>query len=460
MREYNDFNLNEILEFITATDDINLLKEKLANLHEYELAKILTSLSDVDLQKIHSIFTDEEIGEILAYVDSEDAANIIEDLNNETIASIINTMEPDDAIDIIQEFDDEKQEAIINLLDTEQKQDISELSHYDENTAGAIMNSNFISIKSGSDVKLIMKEIVSKAPDVETITTSFVVNENGLLLGTLDLKKIIKTKSPTKVDDIMNTNYISVSVNDSLDHTISLVKKYDVYELPVLNEGILKGIISMDDALDTFYEETEDDYVKFAAVNESLETDEKLILSVKTRLPWLVLLLFLNLLIAYVVSNFDYIFEIDALSILVVFQPIILGLAGNCGTQSLGVTISEISKNELNTKNKIFTHIIKETALGLFTGLILALVSTIIVFIVFNNSNSTLKLIDVITTVAISISASIVIANLFGTIIPIIFYKIKIDPAAASGPLITTIIDILAVVIYYTLATILIYNVL
>lgn len=460
MREYNDFNLNEILEFIASTDDINLLKEKLADLHEYELSKIITSLNDVDLQKIHSIFSEEEIGEILAYVDSEDAANIIEDLNNDQIASIINTMEPDDAIDIIQEFDDEKQEAIINLLDLEQKQDINELSHYDEDTAGAIMNSNFISIKSGNDVKQIMKEIVSKAPDVETITTSFVVDENGLLLGTLDLKKIIKTKSPAKVDDIMDTNYISVNVNDSLDHTISLVKKYDVYELPVLNEGILKGIISMDDALDTFYEETEDDYVKFAAVNETLETNEKLILSVKTRLPWLILLLFLNLIIAYVVSNFDYIFQIDALSILVVFQPIILGLAGNCGTQSLGVTISEISKNELNTKNKIFTHIIKETLLGLFTGLILALVSTIIVFIVFSNSNSSLQLIDVITTVAISISASIFIANLSGTIIPIIFYKIKIDPAAASGPLITTIIDILAVVIYYTLATILIYNLL
>ena len=262
-------------------------------------------------------------------------------------------MEPDDATDILLEFEEDKQTAIINLLDDEQKEDIAELVRYDENTAGAIMNTNFISILSGSDIKKIMKEIVDKAPEVETITTSFVVDDNFKLLGTLNLKKIIKTKSPTKVDEIMDPNYLFVETNDSLDHVFNFIKKYDVYDLPVIENGILKGIVTMDDALDAFNEESEDDYIKFAAVSEAVEADDTVLRSVKNRLPWLVLLLFMNLIIAYVISNYDYLFEVEALSILIIFQPIILGLAGNCATQSLAVTISEISKDNLNTKNKI-----------------------------------------------------------------------------------------------------------
>jgi magnesium transporter len=458
MRNIHEIDIQKIEQFIHETEDLTLLRQKLNEFHEYNLAIIFKSLSEYDLLKVYSIFTDEEIGEILSYVDSDDAAEIIEDLNEDKIASIINTMEPDDAADIIQEFKEDKQAAIIGLLDEEQKEDVEELVSYDEDTAGAIMNTNFISILSGSDVKDIMKEIVHRAPDVQSITTSFVVDENDRLLGTLDLKKIIKTKSPTKVDDIMNTNVITIETDDTLEHAFNYIKKYDIYDLPVLENGVLKGIISMDDALDAFHEESEDDYIKFAAVGETLELDEKIILSVKSRLPWLVLLLFLNLIIALVTSNFDYLFAIDALTILVVFQPIILGLAGNCGTQSLAVTISEIAKDNLDTKAKIIKHISKEFLLGICTGLILGIISIGIAFVVLQFSSSTLKITDVMITVSTSLTVSIIVANLFASIIPIIFYKIKIDPAAASGPLITTIIDVIAVVIYYTLATLIIYN--
>ncbi|MCK9471292.1 MAG: magnesium transporter [Bacilli bacterium] len=453
-----NFNLQEILDFISETDDLVLLRNKLLDLHEYELSQVFLALSDYDLIKIHSLFTDEEIGEIIAYVDSDDALAIIEPLGDKQIASIINTMEPDDAIDVIQELDEEKQTTIFKLLGDEQKEEIAELSTYEENTAGSIMNTNFISITKGSDIKKIMKEIVARAPEVESITTSFVVDENNNLLGTLDLKKIIKTKSPTKVDDIMDTNFVHVNIDDNLEHVTSIIKKYDIYNLPVLKYGILKGIITMDDALDAFYEESEDDYIKFAAVTDVGEATDTILLSVKNRLPWLVLLLFLNIAIAIVISRFDYIFQIDVLSILVVFQPLILGLAGNCGTQSLAVTISEIAKDKLNNKSKITIHILKEFLIGIFTGIIIASISILIAYLVLNNSNSTLEFKDVILTITIALSVSIVSANLFGTIIPIVFYKIKIDPAAASGPLITTIIDIIAIVIYYTLATLLLYN--
>lgn len=458
MIEKKDFNIEELVKLVQETNDLAALKTELETYHEYELAELFKELTEYDLVKIYSVFTNDEIGEILSYIDSDDASEILESLNDTKVAQIINTMEPDDAIDIIQELDEDKQSAIISLLDEEQKQDIIELGLYDDDTAGSIMNSNYISIISGSDIKAIMKEIIARAPEVESITTSFVVDPSGALLGTLDLKKIIVTKSPTTVDEIMNKNFKFVDVYDNLDITTNVIQKYDVYTLPVLEDGILKGIITMDDALETLIEESEDDYVKFAAVSESLEMDEKLILSVKTRLPWLALLLVLNIIIALVISRFDYIFQIPELAILIVFQPILLDLAGNTGTQSLAITITAISKKELDTFPKILNHIFKEFLFGLVAGIALAAVSILIAFIVIQNSNTTLKLIEIIPALTLAIASSSVFANLAGTLIPIILYKIKIDPAAASGPLITTLVDIFTIIIYYGLVTLLIYN--
>lgn len=458
MNDKKLFDLEFYIKLVKETDNLISLKESLSTLHNYELAQLFQELNEYDLLKLYSIFSNEELGEILAYLDSEDAIDVIEDLNVGKIANIINTMEPDDAIDIIQEFDKDKQDQIIDLLDNETKKTVNELITYDEDTAGSIMNTNFISILSGSDIKLLMKEIVQRAPDVESIKTSFVVDIDGHLLGTLDLKKIIKTKSPTLVDEIMDVNFKSVDVNDSIEYATNIINKYDIYELPVLENNVLKGIITMDDAFDEFVEDSEDDYVKFAAVTEAVESDAPLLTMVKTRIPWLILLLITNLFIAVIISRFDYIFQVESLAILVIFQPLIIGLAGNCGTQSLAITISEITKNELDSKKNIIIHAVKEITLGIVIGIILAIICSILAFIVLKINPTTLKLIDVITTISISLSISVISANLFGTIIPIFFYKIKIDPAAASGPLITTIIDVIALVIYYCLATVLLYN--
>lgn len=458
MNKNQNFNLENLITLVKNTDDLIFLEKKLKSYHEYELAELFKHLNETLLIKIHPLFSSLEIGEILSYIDSDDASKILKNLTDVQAAEIINTMEPDNAIDIVQELDINKQKAIISLLDEEQKEDIKHLSLYEYNTAGSIMNSNYISISSGSDVKAIMKEIVTKAPEVESITTSFVVDRTGALLGTLDLKKIIVTKSPTTVDEIMDKNFKYVDVYDNLDITTTVVQKYDIYSLPVLKDGILKGVITMDDALKTLISESEDDYVKFAAISESLEKDDKLISSVRTRLPWLALLLILNVGIALVISKFNFIFKIPELAILIVFQPILLDLAGNAGTQSLAITITAISKKELDSFPQVTNHLLKEFVLGLISGIILAIISVFIAFIVIQNSATTLTLIKIIPSLTIAVAASSIFANLFGTLIPIIFYKIKINPAAASGPLITTLIDVFTIIIYYGLVTLLIYS--
>jgi len=451
--------IEEITNLIEESEDLDLLLEKIIDYHPYDIAMSFNNLDSKDKDKVYKIFSNEDLAKIFSYLYVEDAAQIIEDISDNKAALIINEMESDDAADLFEEIEDEKAEAIYNLLDQEAKESINFLSAYDEDTAGAIMNSNFIVIKAGKDIKDLMKLIVKEAPDVETINTSFIVDNNNKLLGTLDLKKVIITKSPCKVEDIMNTNFQSVNVNEKIETVIKIIGDYDIYDMPVIDDGILKGIITMDDALENLIEETEDDYAKLAGLTDSQRRDESTFESVKKRLPWLMILLILGIFIAVIISSFDYLFEIESLTVLIIFQPIILGLAGNSGTQSLAITVRKISKDQLELRNSISNHLSKEILLGILSGFILGILacalSSLLLYLRNDTDNPVMQIGFI---VGVSIFISLTSANLFGSLIPVFFYKIKIDPAIASGPFITTLIDVISIVIYFSLATILIYS--
>lgn len=450
---------DQLINLVQTTDNLEALRNELDHFHPFDIASILADLDNESRAKIYSIYNNEELAEIFTFIDSDETSEIVEDMNHQQLASIINEMEPDDAADIINEIDEEQADIIFDLLDSELSEEVKDLVAYKENTAGAIMNSNYIEIESGKDVKEIMKRIVKMAPEVESINTSFVVDPSGRLLGTLDLRKIIVTKSPCLVDEIMNVNFQSVEVNNDLNYVLKFIKDYDIYDLPVLENGILKGIITMDDALFTLIEESREDIAKLGGLSDAEDIDESIYLSVKKRLPWLAILLVLDIIVSVIISQFDYLFKVDALTILVVFQPIILGLAGNAGTQSLGITIRKISKHELDHRQGIVKHLLKEFFFGLMTGLILGILSFGLTYLFLAiKGNSELSNFEVAIVVSFSLAVSLTSANFFGSLIPIFFNKIKIDPAAASGPLITTCIDIIAVIIYFTLATTFLYN--
>jgi magnesium transporter len=366
-------------------------------------------------------------------------------------------MEVDDATHILSNIDEDLATSIINLLDKDVQEDITILKTYNEDSAGSRMTTNYIDIASGSDIKTLMKKVVNNAPLVESINTFFVTNNNGILLGTIDLKKAIMTKSPKIIDDIMNANYNYVNVNDGIDLVIKTVADYDIYDLPVLDNGVLKGIITMDDAYLAISEEAETDYAKLAGLSDFEEIDESIAFSVKKRLPILAILLIIDIFVAMVISTFDFLFTIESLAIITVFQPVILGLSGNSGTQTLGVTLFKISNSELNHQKEINSHILKEISIGILMGIVMGL-------LVFVFSLALLYFIDnslfvkISMVVAISVTLSLISANIFGSLVPIILYKIKLDPAVISGPFITTIIDLLAVLLYFVLTTLLIYN--
>ena len=446
-----------ILNQLEKTKDLNTLRVNLTKLHPYDIAKVFPALNEENRKKIYAIFDDEKLADIFSYL--EDSSIYLQELNREKIADIIEEMEPDDAVDTLGEMPQSTSEAVYELLEKETQEELAVLTKYEEDTAGALMNTNYIFFPSGIDVKAAMKTIVKEAPEAETINTSFVVDDGGHLLGTIDLKKLIVTKSPCDVDAIMNTHFQWANVDQDIEEAVKIIKDYDIFELPVLENGVLKGIITMDDATDALIEVAEEDYAKFAGLTEEEEINESVSKSIKKRLPWLSILLILDIFVTIIISQFEYLFTIDSMTILVIFQPMILGLAGNCGTQSLAVTIRKISNYELDKSKPIFAHIGRELSLGLITGLVLGLASfvlTIILLLLMKNSEQNIFVLA--TVVSVALFVSITVANTVGALTPVLLYKCGVDPAVASGPFITTINDIFSITIYFTLATLLIYN--
>ena len=237
----------------------------------------------------------------------------------------------------------------------------------------------------------------------------------------------------------------------------SKITDYDIYDMPVLENGILKGIITMDDALAAISEESEEDYAKLAGLTETEKIEEDIRQSIRKRLPILALLLVLDIFVAFIASAYDYLFTIPALAVITVFQPIILALAGNTGIQSLGVTIRKITTAELENRSQIWKHLAHELALGILSSIIIgALVFLFSTGYLYLIGESALFL-KIGTVVGLSVILGLVISNLFGTLTPIILDKLNFDPAVISGPFITTVLDIIAVLIYFSLTSAFIY---
>lgn len=432
------------------------LKESL-KYHPHDIAAALPGLEPEERKKIYSAFSDEELAEIFSYLDEEDAEEILSEADVRKIAAVISEMEPDDAVDLLATLDETQAKNISEHLDEEVRENLAALYRYEEGTAGSIMTTNFISIASGKDIRDLMKLIVQMAPEAETINTSFVTDEAGKLLGTVDLKKLIIARAPKTVDEIMKKNFMAVDVNEEIEVVVKKITDYDIYDMPVLENGILKGIITMDDALAAISEESEEDYAKLAGLTETEKIEEDIRQSIRKRLPILALLLVLDIFVAFIASAYDYLFTIPALAVITVFQPIILALAGNTGIQSLGVTIRKITTAELENRSQIWKHLAHELALGILSSIIIgALVFLFTTGYLYLIGESALFL-KIGTVVGLSVILGLVISNLFGTLTPIILDKLNFDPAVISGPFITTVLDIIAVLIYFSLTSAFIY---
>ena len=434
-----------MLKDLISTMNDQQIKEYLEDLHAHDLSEFFESLDDIDKDHIFSILSIEKRAELVSYLEAEDAADIMSELDIDQQVTLVEMMEPDDAVDIIQELEEDEQEELLNRLGDEAE--IANLIHYDEDETGSAMTNQVISLHPEMDVKDATKKVIKEAPDVETISTLFVTDQDKHFLGIIPLKKLLKAKTPYLVEQLIQDSPY-VFDTDPITQSIQAINNYTIYEMPVLNSNHeLVGMITLDDALDIYQEEALEDFEKLAALPETDE-DHHFIKVALHRAPWLLFLLALSIPISLVTSLFEHV--LATVAILIIFQPLILGSSGNVATQTLAVTLKMLSTNEKG----ILKNSIREILTGMMNGFFIGLLAVIMTFI-FSLINPSLSnqpyLISLV--VGLSLWMTIIVSPMIAIIIPVTLNKMNIDPAIASGPFITTLIDVTALFIYFGLAT-------
>lgn len=433
------------------------LPELLSDYHENDIAGAFEQLTPEERKAIYPVLGAERVSDIFSYI--EDVQEYLKELNIEKIAEVIEHMDSDDAVDVLEEMDEEVQEQIVELMDTESSQDIQLILSYDEDEIGSKITTNFIEIKNNLTVRQAMRELINQAGKNDNITTIYVSDADGKFYGAIELKDLIIARDYTELESLISTSYPYVTDHEKISDCIERIKDYAEDSLPVLNENDeLIGIITAQDIVEVVDEEMGDDYAKLAGLIAEEDLHEKTIDSMKKRLPWLLALLVLGLGVSSVVGVFEGV--VAKLSIVICFQSLILDMAGNVGTQSLAVTIRVLMDENLKASQKL-KLVLKEMKVGLCNGLLLATISLIFIGFYINLfKNTPIQQAFLISAcVGFSLMVAMIISSMVGTIVPLFFHKIKVDPAVASGPLITTVNDLVAVVTYYGLAWILLIDI-
>ncbi len=454
----------EIVALIDHEKREKALKNKLQKYHAYDISQAMLYMDKDQRERLYSYISLEKLARAFEHLYDEKAAEFMLELDKEEAAKVLETMESDDAVDILQHLEHEESVAFLSLLDEGKRERLRKLSRYKHLTAGSEMNPEFITFTADMDVKDAMRRLIEKAGEVETIETLFVVDDQNVLQGVVNLKDLIVAKHPITIKEIMSEKFYAVNVLDGIQKVVKDIQKYDTTAMPVLNDnGVIEGIITMYDAMDIIEEEAHDDYAKLAGIPTEDDLHETAKTSAAKRFPWLALLLVLNILVATVLASFEA--TIAQIAALVFFQPLILDMAGNIGTQSLAVTVLRISRETLQLKFNIGRHLLRETMIGVLNGAILGILAFLTAFIFLSLLpigvvGETVQAAQIATVVAISIFLALTVSAFLGSAIPILLNAAKIDPAVASGPLITTLNDIVALFIYFGLATAMIIAVL
>ncbi len=448
----------ELIKIIRSDAPTEEKLERLDDYHENDIASALKFLDPEERRKLYSMLGVDKVSDIFSYID--DPADYIEELEPEIAAKILGNMEADDAVDILEELEDETSNELIELIDDEAMKDIDLIQSYDDDEIGSKMTTNYVSLTLGLTIKQAMKSLVKQAADNDNIATLYVKKEDGTFYGAIDLTDLIVARDYVDLETLVTTSYPYVHDHETVDDCIEELKDYSEDSIPVLDNNMhILGVITSQDLLEVVDEEMGEDYAKLAGLSAEEELEEPLGQSLKKRVPWLLILLMLGMGVSSVISMFEKV--IVGLPIIVTFQSVILGMSGNVGTQSLAVTIRVLMDEELGFKERA-GFVLKEIRVGLCNGLIVGGISVVFtgIFIFVARGQSLATAFAISGCIGGALALAMLISSFMGTIIPIILEKIGFDPAVASGPLISTINDLVAAVTYYGLAWIMLINIL
>lgn len=440
----------EIKKLIQENRTDKKISEVLSDYHENDIAELLENLSRAERKRIYHVLGIAKTAKVFPYFD--EPQQYIEELSVEDAAAIVSLMDSDDAVDILEQLDPGKKTRIVEKLQGSIAQDVKMLLSYDEKEIGSYMTTNYVCIQEGLSVRQAMSELVRQAGVHDNIMTMYVVDADGCFAGAIDLKKLILARENDDLRDIILRSYPNVEAHEKIEDCAGRLADYAEDSIPVLDSSRrLLGVITSEDLVEIVDNELGEDYAKLAGLTAEEDLKEPTGQSMKKRLPWLIVLLGLGMLVSSVVGVFEGV--VAALPIVICFQSLVLDMAGNVGTQSLAVTIRVLMDENVTGKQKMML-LGKEMKIGLLNGGLLGILALVLlgVYVHAFKGYAWAGAFAVSGCVGISLVLAMMVSSMVGTVIPMFFHKIKVDPAVASGPLITTVNDLVAVVTYYGLA--------
>lgn len=428
-----------------ATNQIQEFRDSFLDLHLYEQGEFYQSLTQEERVHLYSYLSPKEVADAFDLIeeDKETMTDYLSEMRPSYAAAMLSAMYTDNAVDFLNLLGKKETAKYLSLMSNEEAAEIKELLHYEDDTAGSIMTTEYVSIVANQTVRSAMHVLKGEADFAETIYYIYVVNQENQLVGVISLRDLIINDDDTLIREIMSERVISVHVGDDQFDVAQTFRDYDFLALPVTDyDDHLLGIVTVDDIIDVIDDEATSDYSGLAGVNVE-EVSEAPLKAAARRLPWLITLLFLGMATATLIGEYEEL--VSEASILAVFISLITGTAGNAGTQSLAVAVRRLAMND-SKSNSFIRVIISEVLTGLITGLITGL--TIFIIVSVWKGNPILG-----AVIGFAMMAAITVANLAGSFIPMLMDRLGFDPAVASGPFITTLSDLTSVLIYFNIAS-------
>ena len=447
MKEFTPEYLEHVRS-VAAEKNVDAARSLLDDLHPADIAELYQDLDLDEAEFLFRLLDDETRADVLMELDEDDRKKLLSTMDAEDIAHhFIDHLDTDDAVDIIQELDEEDRDKILSHIeDTEQAGDIIDLLKYDEDTAGGLMGTEMIVVNENWSMPECIKQMRMQAEDMDEIYNVYVVDDDYKLRGVLPLKELITHPSVSKIKRVIEADPVSVKADTPIEDVALDFEKYDLVAMPVVDSiGRLVGRITVDDVMDAVREEAERDYQMAAGLSSDVETDDKLFDQTKARLPWLLIGMAGGIANSIILGQYESGFAADPT--LALFIPLIGGTGGNVGTQSSAIVVQGLANGSLDIKNS-GRQLLKELGVGLTNGVIISLLVLAYCFFRFGAAG-------LVTTFAVSVSLLCVVlfASVFGSFVPLMLERLKIDPALATGPFIQITNDIVGMLIYMSIST-------
>ncbi len=436
----------EIIKDLLTNKKYNELKKILNELNSADIPGILEEFDKEDVIRIFRLLSKEQAGEAFSYMESDMREKLLEDLTDRELKRVIDELFMDDTVDLIEEMPSNVVKRILKLVNKEDRNTINELLKYPEDSAGSIMTTEFIDLKENMTAEQALKRIRKIGTDSETIYTCYVLTEKRILKGIINIKDILIAPKEKLIKELMETNIISANTLEDQEEVAKKFDKYDFYALPVVdNENRLVGIITVDDAINVLQDEAQEDFEKMAAITPTEDGyfETSVWKHAKNRIVWLLILMLSAAITGNILAQYEAAFAVAPL--LVAFIPMIMGTGGNCGSQSSTLIIRGLATDEIKLKD-IFRVIWKEIRVAFIVGVALAIVNAIRVIVQYRD-------IQLAVVLGITLIVTTIISKVLGCVLPMLAKRLKLDPAIMAAPLITTLVDVCSILVYFQVAT-------